>query len=160
MAKRKPEPTNAAQMDMFGEMVVPSTVPVSEPIANAPSLLAPKPANDRQTVQAAIAQVKAEPTLAPTSNKTGVEITTEAVSEVATPYKAPRQSANITSSITWIDDEWWTLAMVCTYLKLGRKAVWERKRDPKIGFPQPICLGSTRPRWRGEDVRAWAGAQS
>jgi predicted DNA-binding transcriptional regulator AlpA len=74
---------------------------------------------------------------------------------------SPRQPrpATIHSTTGWVDDEWWTLAMVCAYLKLGRKAVWERKRDPKLGFPQPVTLGSSRPRWRGHEVRAWAGAR-
>jgi predicted DNA-binding transcriptional regulator AlpA len=61
--------------------------------------------------------------------------------------------------MSWLATAQCVLAGVRAYLKLGRKAVWERKRDPKLGFPQPVTLGSSRPRWRGQDVRAWAGAQ-
>jgi predicted DNA-binding transcriptional regulator AlpA len=43
-----------------------------------------------------------------------------------------------------------------TYLKLGRKAIWERTRNPKIGFPKPTHFGSCRHRWRAGEVRAWA----
>jgi predicted DNA-binding transcriptional regulator AlpA len=56
----------------------------------------------------------------------------------------------------WENDEWWTTAMVCAYLKLGRKAIWERTRNPKIGFPKPTHFGSCRHRWRAGEVRAWA----
>jgi predicted DNA-binding transcriptional regulator AlpA len=56
----------------------------------------------------------------------------------------------------WENDEWWTTAMVCAYLKLGRKAIWERTRNLKIGFPKPTHFGSSRHRWRAGEVKAWA----
>jgi predicted DNA-binding transcriptional regulator AlpA len=60
----------------------------------------------------------------------------------------------------WENDEWWTTAMVCVYLKLGRKAIWERTRNPKIGFPKPSHFGSSRHRWRAGEVKAWSSNQS
>jgi predicted DNA-binding transcriptional regulator AlpA len=59
-------------------------------------------------------------------------------------------------SQTWLHDEWWTTAMVCAYLKLGRKAIWERQRDLRFQFPQAFHFGTMRHRWRSEDVKAWA----
>jgi predicted DNA-binding transcriptional regulator AlpA len=143
MAKRNPDPTTTSQLDMFGALTDPPVAPkpaVSEP-AMAPA------ANDQGVAKQAPAAQTSEP-----ENDAAFH-EAEALS--------PRQPrpATIHSTTGWVDDEWWTLAMVCAYLKLGRKAVWERKRDPKLGFPQPVTLGSSRPRWRGQDVRAWAGAQ-
>jgi predicted DNA-binding transcriptional regulator AlpA len=143
MAKRNPDPTTTSQLDMFGALSDAPTVampPASEP-AMTPA------ANDQGVAKT----VPAAATSDPENDAAGSE-------DEAPPPRQPRP-ATIHFTTGWVDDEWWTLAMVCAYLKLGRKAVWERKRDPKLGFPQPVTLGSSRPRWRGQDVRAWAGAQ-
>lgn len=143
MAKRKPDPASASQLDMFGALADPPMA--SRPAAAEPSI-APA-ANDQGVAKQAPAAPASEP-----SNDA-------AIREAEAPSRRQPRPATIHTTTGWVDDEWWTLAMVCAYLKLGRKAVWERKRDPKLGFPQPVTLGSSRPRWRGQDVRAWAGAQ-
>jgi predicted DNA-binding transcriptional regulator AlpA len=143
MAKRKPDPTTTSQLDMFGAL---SEAPAaSKPAALEPAI-APA-ANDLGVAKEAPPAPKSEPA------------NDAAAREAEAPATRPPRPATIHSTTGWVDDEWWTLAMVCAYLKLGRKAVWERKRDPKRGFPQPVTLGSSRPRWRGHEVRAWAGAQ-
>jgi predicted DNA-binding transcriptional regulator AlpA len=143
MAKRNPDPTTTSQLDMFGALSEAPTA--SKPAAPEPAM-APA-ANDQGVAK----QVPAVPTSEPENDAPVCEAE-------APPSRQPRP-ATIHSTTGWVDDEWWTLAMVCAYLKLGRKAVWERKRDPKLGFPQPVTLGSSRPRWRGQDVRAWASAR-
>jgi predicted DNA-binding transcriptional regulator AlpA len=143
MAKRNPDLTTTSQLDMFGALTEP-------PVAAKPA--APEPA---MTLAANDQVVAKQATPAPTSNPAD----DAAIREAEAPSPRQPRPATIHSTTGWVDDEWWTLAMVCAYLKLGRKAVWERKRDPKLGFPQPVTLGSSRPRWRGQDVRAWAGAQ-
>lgn len=143
MAKRNPDPTTTSQLDMFGAL---SEAPAASKPAVPITAVAPA-ANDLGAAK----RVPAAPTSEPANDAAGCEAE-------ATAPRQPRP-ATIHSTTGWVDDEWWTLAMVCAYLKLGRKAVWERKRDPKLGFPQPVTLGSSRPRWRGQDVRAWAGAR-
>ena len=41
-------------------------------------------------------------------------------------------------SIRPLDDEWWTTAMVCSYLKLKRRALWDIRRDPAKAFPAAV----------------------
>lgn len=53
-------------------------------------------------------------------------------------------------------DEWWTTRMTCAFLKISRKTLWERRRDPDLNFPQPVQLGGTRNVYRASAVRAWA----
>jgi predicted DNA-binding transcriptional regulator AlpA len=157
MAKRKPAPTS--QLDMFGGLnssgdPSPATASETTEVPTAASerhRAEAKPANDMPPVQT-------QPDADTEADTASTQTPPEAALEAPPPAREPRKPA-IPCSSTWVDEEWWTLSMVCAYLKLGRKAVWERKRDPKLGFPQPVRLGSSRPRWRGPDVRAWAGAQ-
>jgi predicted DNA-binding transcriptional regulator AlpA len=53
-------------------------------------------------------------------------------------------------------DEWWTTRMTCAFLKISRKTLWERRRDPSLKFPQPVQLGGTRNLYRASSVRHWA----
>jgi predicted DNA-binding transcriptional regulator AlpA len=53
-------------------------------------------------------------------------------------------------------DEWWTTRMTCAFLKISRKTLWERRRDPDLDFPQPVQLGGTRNVYRASAVKAWA----
>ena len=53
-------------------------------------------------------------------------------------------------------DEWWTTRMTCAFLKISRKTLWERRRDPDLNFPQPVQLGGTRNLYRAAAVRDWA----
>ncbi|MFN7056475.1 helix-turn-helix transcriptional regulator [Hyphomonas sp.] len=53
-------------------------------------------------------------------------------------------------------DEWWTTRMTCAFLKISRKTLWERRRDPSLDFPQPVQLGGTRNLYRARAVRGWA----
>lgn len=53
-------------------------------------------------------------------------------------------------------DEWWTTEKVCGFLKLGRKAIWERRRNPIFAFPRPANLGGGRNHYRASAIRLWA----
>jgi len=55
-----------------------------------------------------------------------------------------------------IDDDWWTLAMVGAYLKLGKRALWDIRRDSRKGFPKPIRPGGKICLFRADEVRGWA----
>lgn len=59
------------------------------------------------------------------------------------------------ASIRPLDDEWWTTAMVCAYLKLKRRALWDIRRDPAKAFPAAVKPGGKVNLFRAEDVRQW-----
>ncbi len=59
------------------------------------------------------------------------------------------------ASIRPLDDEWWTTAMVCSYLKLKRRALWDIRRDPRKAFPAAVKPGGKVNLFRAEDVRQW-----
>jgi predicted DNA-binding transcriptional regulator AlpA len=59
------------------------------------------------------------------------------------------------ASIRPLDDEWWTTAMVCSYLKLKRRALWDIRRDPAKAFPAAVKPGGKVNLFRAEDVRVW-----
>lgn len=58
-------------------------------------------------------------------------------------------------SVRPLDDEWWTTAMVCSYLKLKRRALWDIRRDPAKAFPAAVKPGGKVNLFRAEDVRVW-----
>jgi predicted DNA-binding transcriptional regulator AlpA len=146
MAKRKPDATVLNQLDMFSGWGSGSNEPTK--VANSP-LHEPEPfeaANDQATTPDIDPEnpssIVAEQALDPTTLEPAIS---------ATPtISQPKLLSG------WENDEWWTTAMVCAYLKLGRKAIWERTRNPKIGFPKPTHFGSCRHRWQAGEVRAWA----
>jgi predicted DNA-binding transcriptional regulator AlpA len=160
MAKRKPDPALVGQMDMFGDIVAgleTSVVPAvhGEVFQDIPQ---PKPANDALETPILANDARSEP-----SGDADIEnIVTEVISQesdlaVQRPSRVPLHKTG--TSPIWLEDEWWTTAMVCGYLKLGRKAIWERQRDPQSNFPKTFHFGSMRQRWRSEEVRAWARAR-
>lgn len=57
-----------------------------------------------------------------------------------------------------VSDEWWTTRMVCAFLKISRKTLWERRRKAALDFPRPVNLGGSRNVYRASAVRAWADA--
>ncbi len=65
-----------------------------------------------------------------------------------TPGAAPRDPPET--------DEWWTTEKVCAFLKLGRKAIWERRRNRNFAFPKPANLGGGRNHYRASAIRLWA----
>ena len=132
MAKRKPDPSLAGQLDMFCglECTLPKT---TQDLAAA---------NDTWSDPIPVVGHDVNPTSFAIRNAENSSLT------INTP---PSKMLGFA-----LADEWWTLNMVCAYLKIGRKAVWERKRDPQIGFPKAVSHGSNRPRWRSREVRAWA----
>ncbi|MFY7759681.1 helix-turn-helix transcriptional regulator [Aquidulcibacter sp.] len=146
MAKRKPEPAHSAQMDMFGgwsepanQQTSPIPIAVTLPVVVEVSNDQVEPSAESYEGVVPLSEVEAEKALA--------IVAASSIKEVPSiPVARP----------DWEHDEWWTTAMVCAYLKLGRKAVWERTRKPTIGFPQPRHFGSCRHRWRAAEVRAWA----
>jgi predicted DNA-binding transcriptional regulator AlpA len=146
MAKRKPDATVLNQLDMFSGWGSGSNEPTT--VANSPP-----PASE--PIEAANDQV--EPQDIDPENLSSVS--KEEVDDPTTFEPAIATGPAISHSKLlsgWENDEWWTTAMVCAYLKLGRKAIWERTRNPKIGFPKPTHFGSCRHRWRAGEVRAWA----
>ena len=58
-------------------------------------------------------------------------------------------------SVRPLDDEWWTTAMVCSYLKLKRRALWDIRRNPEKAFPVAVKPGGKVNLFRAEDVRVW-----
>ena len=53
-------------------------------------------------------------------------------------------------------DEWWNSQMVCEFLKISRKTLWERRRAKNLEFPKPNLLGGVRNLYRASAIRAWA----
>ena len=149
MAKRKADKADSPQMDMFGGWVAPP--PKQRPIPT-PQMPESRPidvANDDTVGPAVTAtEVAANDTPIPQPDQ---PIETQVTSQAIEPA-----SPKVMIATGWENDDWWTTAMVCAYLKLGRKAIWERSRNPKIGFPKPTHFGSCRHRWRAGEVRAWA----
>jgi predicted DNA-binding transcriptional regulator AlpA len=144
MAKRKPDPSLAGQLDMFGALFVPIHVQPQK----SESELSPLPANDGVH---SISIRAPEVTL---STELGLPLGIRDQSVVK-----PSPKAKVLSTRVWLGDEWWTLSMVCAYLQVSRKTIWNRQRDSQVRFPQPVCMGSSRPRWRSSEVRAWSGAK-
>jgi len=74
-----------------------------------------------------------------------------------TPIPAPRRNPGPpTHQPPPAADEWWTTRMACAFLKISRKTLWERRRDPHLDFPQPVQLGGTRNLYRASAIRSWA----
>jgi predicted DNA-binding transcriptional regulator AlpA len=151
MAKRKPDSSLAGQLDMFGGW---SSAPNDPPpnlmaIVSEPPPQPSKAANDQPDV----------PTITESDVTVLKEEQIEAVSASEDPIAPSQNIAAIKPVTGWENDEWWTTAMVCSFLKLGRKAIWERTRHPTLGFPQPTHFGSCRHRWRAGEVKAWASFQ-
>ena len=49
--------------------------------------------------------------------------------------------------------------MVCAYLKVGRRALWDIRRDAGKAFPAAIKPGGKICLFRGSEVRDWALSQ-
>lgn len=56
-------------------------------------------------------------------------------------------------------DDWWTTRAVCRFLGIGRKALWNMRRDPACDFPAPVDAVGHRHLYLATDVRAWMEAQ-
>jgi predicted DNA-binding transcriptional regulator AlpA len=155
MAKRKSDPTLAGQLDMFGDVIgkprlLPNQVR-SMPLLTGDDVIA---AND--TPQEAI--IANDVTVNDDKALGEAEVAMcEVEADIKVQFFEPRPPVHQSgTSAVWLNDEWWTTAMVCAYLKLGRKAIWERIRHPTLNFPQPTHFGSCRHRWRAGEVKAWA----
>jgi predicted DNA-binding transcriptional regulator AlpA len=146
MAKRKPDSQGAAQMDMFGGWIAPA---IEQPNLSVPAILNPAiidVAND----QIELIEIEGDD---PERRKPDPFNPASAIA----PEPQPQISiVPVRLPNGWENDEWWTTVMVCAYLKLGRKAIWERIRHPTLNFPQPTHFGSCRHRWRAGEVKAWA----
>jgi predicted DNA-binding transcriptional regulator AlpA len=152
MARRKADKANSPQMDMFGGWVASSLEQRPTPAMMTPESRPIEVANDDAIGPAVtVPEVAANDTPIP---QTDPPIETKATSQALKPT-----SPKVMIATGWENDEWWTTAMVCAYLKLGRKAIWERTRNPKIGFPKPTHFGSCRHRWRAGEVKAWSSNQ-
>lgn len=137
------------QLDLFG----------APQAANAPS---PKPAND------ALAQMnppEPAPFVAPSKPKAANanELVKRprgrprktpplaCVSDTA----APRQKPHDVQTQA-VRDEWWNSQMVCAFLKISRKTLWERRRAKDLNFPKPVLLGGVRNLYRSAAIKEWA----
>jgi predicted DNA-binding transcriptional regulator AlpA len=56
-------------------------------------------------------------------------------------------------------DDWWTTRSVCAFLKIGRKALWNMRRDPASDFPAPVDAVGHRHLYLATEVHAWMDAQ-
>ncbi len=68
----------------------------------------------------------------------------------------PKPPASLPPEEPVASDEWWTTRMVCAFLKISRKTLWERRRNAMLDFPRPVNLGGSRNVYRASAVRAWA----
>jgi len=57
------------------------------------------------------------------------------------------------------NDDWWTTRSVCAFLKIGRKALWNMRRDPASVFPAPVDAVGHRHLYLAAEVRGWMDAQ-
>jgi predicted DNA-binding transcriptional regulator AlpA len=144
MARRKADKADSPQMDMFGRWVAP---PLEQRSIPTPQIPEPRP------IEVANDEV---PLPEPAANDTQTPQPDPPMETQAPSQAIKRASPKVMIAAVWENDEWWTTAMVCAYLKLGRKAIWERTRNPKTGFPKPTHFGSCRHRWRAGEVKAWA----
>jgi predicted DNA-binding transcriptional regulator AlpA len=156
MAKRKSDPSLAGQLDMFGETFESIKLKsVSSPRREVQTPLAqPCPANDIVDLPSVANDILAEPI--EKSEVGEVEVAADQIGIVAEDIDMKSIGPAESASQAWLNDEWWTTAMVCAYLQLGRKAIWERQRDVRFQFPPAFHFGTMRHRWRSEDVKAWA----
>jgi predicted DNA-binding transcriptional regulator AlpA len=147
MARRKAEKADSPQMDMFGGWGAKPFEPRPTPAVITPEPRPIEVANDEVALPE------------PAANDTPIPQPDPPMETQATIQTIKPAQPKVTIATGWENDEWWTTAMVCAYLKLGRKAIWERTRNPKIGFPQATHFGSCRHRWRAGEVKAWASSQ-
>lgn len=89
----------------------------------------------------------------PQSNTTIIFGPAETRAEAKPPARPPQQEPMVL-------DEWWTTRMVCGFLKISRKTLWERRRNATLDFPRPVNLGGSRNVYRASNVRAWADAMA
>jgi predicted DNA-binding transcriptional regulator AlpA len=73
------------------------------------------------------------------------------------PIKIEMPMPSPSGQVVWSPrEEWWTTQMVCAFLKISRKTLWERRRTRDLHFPQPAQLGGARNLYRAAAVRDWA----
>ena len=161
MAKRKQDPSVVDQLDMFGAMTVGDgpDANAGQRVHAAPDQPSPEPANDIILVPELTADIAEELIDSHATISVAVNDTLKDPKEAVALVKDLSAKLPVHQAGTlqiWLHDEWWTTAMVCAYLKLGRKAIWERQRDPRYQFPKPFHFGSMRQRWKSADVIEWA----
>lgn len=131
------------QLDLFGGL---EPAPVAEPpSATAPHKPAPK-------IEAKRNPPRHAPSKARLAESASTPLAAPAPPAVL-PVKSVQPGTKPAAAPT---DEWWTTRIVCAFLKISRKTLWERRRDKGLGFPSPLHLGSARNLYRASAVRAWA----
>jgi|GEM_PF-2883745 predicted DNA-binding transcriptional regulator AlpA len=141
MGTRKPSAMSAAQMDLF------EAVFDAAPAANDSERLEVEQADEANAVMGTKFGPQ-EPQCSP------IEETIVGAADLTLEADDAR-SLKRGARARPFDDEWWTTAMVCAYLKMGRKALWTRRRSTETQFPPPIQFASQRLRWRSAEVKAW-----
>jgi predicted DNA-binding transcriptional regulator AlpA len=121
----------------------PITLPGQLDLFSAPLPQAPKPAPF-------VAKAK------PAKRDAKVQAHKPAPPSPTSPPPQTKPMAPVASPSPPSTDEWWTTRMVCMFLKISRKTLWERRRDKALSFPAPLHLGSARNLYRASAVRAWA----
>lgn len=152
------------QLDLFGaEKIANTQNPANDPLAQIPAkragiISAVAAGSATQTKMAKIdAPARTPPPAAANSNapekhprgrprKLTPPVTT------ATPVKTePARDPH-----AQLRDEWWNSQMVCVFLKISRKTLWERRRAKDLNFPQPKLMGGARNLYRASAIREWA----
>jgi len=169
--KKKPTAL-PGQLDLFGALES-----VSE-VANAP---AHKPSNDPLApipakgagAMSRVAAGSATQTKAMKVDVPARRATQPAAANSNAPEKRPRgRPRKLTPPVTTLApakpepardlhtqklrDEWWNSQMVCDFLKISRKTLWERRRAKDLNFPKPNLLGGVRNLYRAAAIREWA----
>lgn len=60
------------------------------------------------------------------------------------------------NAIAHLDEEWWTTEMVCAFLEIGRKALWERRRNNTLAVPRAYRMAGKRNLYRAKEIKDWA----
>lgn len=127
---------------------------VASPANSAPPSPCGAPSTRRSSPDLAAAGPLSSRTSAPSLKAAKTEAARKIVSATA-PAASPESQARDPAA-----DEWWTTQMVCAFLKVSRKTLWERRRNPALAFPRPVNLGGSRNVYRASAVRGWAESKA
>jgi predicted DNA-binding transcriptional regulator AlpA len=136
MRRKQKAPTN--QLDFF------SNLPVIDAVSEAQTRNSKKDASGK--IRARIQK---------SSVASAVQLS--AVKSASSPAEssAPKR-ISASAAMEASKDEWWTSEMVCTFLKISRKTLWQRRRNLALDFPRATHLGGSRNFYRASAIKAWA----
>lgn len=150
------EPVDPRQQDLFADFPVPPNTPPPAAAVSIAPLPTPAPASAAPSVQRG---AKAKPVIrqpsSPASAKRQRCLHDSDVNARATPMTPAVRPAPPSFGA----DDWWTTRAVCGFLRIGRKALWNMRRDRTCDFPAPVDAVGHRHLYLASDVRAWMEAQ-